>query len=77
MFADEGNFNLDRLLDLPVLDAFIKETLRLYAPLPASPRVYVSLAFVFTFTRPIISRFAEPGGTRRSPCSTPYWRQTA
>ncbi|KLO09430.1 cytochrome P450 [Schizopora paradoxa] len=39
MFADEGNFNLDRLMDLPILDAFIKEVLRVYAPLPSMPRV--------------------------------------
>lgn len=39
VFEGEKVLDLDRLLELPLLDAFIKEVLRIYAPLPSMPRV--------------------------------------
>ncbi len=39
VFEGEKILDLDGLLELPLLDAFIKEVLRMYAPLLSMPRV--------------------------------------
>jgi len=39
VFEGEKILDLDGLLELPLLDAFIKEVLRMYAPLMSMPRV--------------------------------------
>lgn len=39
VFEGDKILDLDRLLEFPLLDAFIKEVLRMYAPLLSMPRV--------------------------------------
>ena len=52
VFDGDSILDLDRILELPTLDAFIKEVLRMYAPLLSMPRVWVIiLAIINTYLR--------------------------